>query len=78
MRNSCIISADLVCHGERNGCVIWDVIFNIISKINISPPVKFKTYTNRDIITTTAENRFFTNKIFYVIYYKHRTREQSI
>ncbi len=29
-RNSCIISADLLCHGERNGCVIWDVIFNIL------------------------------------------------
>ena len=28
VRNSCIISADLLCHGERNGCVIWDVIFN--------------------------------------------------
>jgi len=22
VRNSCIISADLLCHGERNGCVI--------------------------------------------------------
>ncbi|RBQ23607.1 MAG: hypothetical protein ALMCE001_16690 [Methanocorpusculum sp. MCE] len=31
VRNSCIISADLLCHGERNGCVIWDVIFTTIA-----------------------------------------------
>ncbi|RBQ24935.1 MAG: hypothetical protein ALMCE001_08880 [Methanocorpusculum sp. MCE] len=55
VRNSCIISADLLCHGERNGCVIWDVIFNTTLsdagtayRYNIDNQITRFTYTSDD------------------------------